>query len=287
MSLQINLGSSRVFWGAVAGIGALIVLLLVLWVIPANSAATTAAGDWAAQLKDLETLKLDAAKIPSSKTLEERRKYRAEFVEPQTEYVRSFFANSTQLMEAPLAGQGPVSPGDFKNAYLLQIEAQRNEMAKTRMFSDPAKAYKSYTWVTTTALPNPSEYRAVLRDYWARYYLYRAFMGKSGGPAVAQVARLEVRDTVSIEHASDFEGVPFLATVTVDPKSVTRLVNTFLAASPTITDRPVFQLTGFKLTPAADATGQLCALQLEGYILLLKKVEKPAAAGKSGGAEKK
>ncbi len=290
MSLRINLSSSRVFWGAIAGVTALILLLLTLWVIPAQSASTEAATEWQTQLKDLETLKLDAAKIPSSKTVNERQDFRTSFVDAQTEYVRSFFANSTQLMEASLAGQGAVSPGDFKNAYLLQIEAQRNEMIKTRVVPDPAKAYKSYAWVTTAALPNPAEYKSVLRDYWSRYYLYRAFMGKSGGPAVTQVARLEVRDTVPIDRAPDFEGVPFLVTVTVDPRAVTRLVSNLLSASPTITDRPVFQLTSFKLTPTGDASNQICALQLEGYILLLKKVEKaekPDAAAPSGGAQPK
>lgn len=290
MSLPINLSSGRAFWGAIAGGGALILLLVVFWVIPAQNSANEASTEWDNQLKDLDLLKLDAAKIPSSKTLNERREYRSSFVEAQTEYVRSFFANSTQLLEAPLAGQGPVSPGDFKNAYLLQIEAQRSEMSKTRMVPDPGKAYKSYSWVTSSLLPNPTEYKGVLRDYWARYYLYRAFMGKSGGPPVVQVARLEVRDAVPIDHAPDFEGIPFAATVTVDPRVVTRLINSFLSASPTITDRPVFQLTSFKLSPAGDASTQLCALQLEGCILLLKKtekVEKPAAAAKNGGEQAK
>ncbi len=290
MNPKINFGSSRVFWGTMAGVGLMILLLLAFWVIPAHSAAAEAAAAWQTQLRDLETLQMEAAKIPSNRTLTERREYRA-FVEKQAEWVRSFFADRTKLMEAELAGQGTVTPADFKNAYILQLEAQRNELTRGLKVPDPAKAYRIYPWVTNSSLPDASEYKAVLRDYWTRYYLYRAFMGKSGGPPVAQVARLEVRGTVPIEHAPDFEGVPFLATVTVDPKSVTRLVNTLLAASPTITDRPVFQLTGFKRTPAADATSQLCALQLEGYVLLLKKIEKvekpAAAAAKSGGAEKK
>lgn len=287
MNFRINFASSRVFWGVIAGAALLIILLLALWVFPAIGSAGTAAGDWNVQLKELETLQADASKIPSAATLSDRQNYRSEFVAKQLEQVRSFFADRTKLVEASIAGQGPVAPGDFKNAYILQVDVQSRDLARSKIVQDTAKAYKIYPWSTSqTAMPDPGDYTAILRDYWTRYHLYRIFMGKSGAPAVAQVNKLDVKEAIPIEHAPDFEGIPFQTILTLDPRAVASLVNALLAASPTVTDRPIFQLTNLKLAPGADANSRLCTLTLDGYLVLLKSNEKPAPA-KTGGAKGK
>ena len=266
--MKIRLSEEHRFWGGMA-IGALVVLLmLVLWVIPARKGAARADDDWARQTQLVRLLQSESARdnLPSSPTLADRARYRT-WLDEQADLVEEYFGERSALLDAPITGESDVAPADFKDAYVRVVARQREWLASNKdgmLVPDTRGAFRVYAWETGSGLPDPNEFQTVLRHYWARYYLYRLFDD-------ADVAALHKVETGRLRQLSpEFDGMQFRADLSLPPEKVRTLVEKLLTVSPSVTSRPVFDLQEVTVSakPQVADARPLCGVVIAGHVLL-------------------
>jgi len=269
----------RRYWLTLGAEALVLLILLFVWVIPAHSKAVQAQKDWDDQVKELEALQkaVKVKKIPSVAALESLRDYR-EWLKGQDQVIKDFFADRSSVLEAPITGQGETTAVDFKESYVEAVKTQGKWLQDRLGFSDPTKAFATYSWTEGVGAPKPEEYVAVLRGYWTRVILYDVFLDPA--VRVSSVKKLDVGDAVSL--TPEFDALPVRMDVTLSPENVARLLETLLAVSPATSERPVINLTRMSLSPGPMDTQPLCSLQLDLDILLLRSglPEKKAEAPK-------
>ena len=267
--MRVALSGEHKFWLGIGAVALLVFGLIFLWVIPTCRGAADAERNWAQAVALLNALKQDAANIPSLDTLKESGQYR-EWMQGQASLVEAFFADRTALLGARLTGEGDVTPGDFKEAYIQAVNSQREYLesnAGRMRVANPARAFRAHRWVGSDKLPDPGNYPDILRDYWARYYLYRLFLDAR----VRVVKKLDIGAVSSLP--SEFDGLQFRAELSVQPARLAGLVEKMLTVSPEITSRPVFDLADIKITaePSEDGSALYCSVLINGYILLQRQ----------------
>ena len=257
--------------------GIVLLLLLILWVIPARMGAVQAEEEWELQVQELRGLRLSAKEIPSMSSLKSVTEYRR-WLDDQAKLVEAFFADRAAVLEAPVAGEGAVTPVDFKENYLRATLTQRRwlDLNKDRMsLADISRAFPTYDWTRGEGFAKPSEYLDIMRDYWARVILYRTFMGSE----VKLVKRLELGKVVSL--TPEFEAIPVQMDVTLPADKVTVLMDTLLTVSPSGSIKPIVNLERMSLRPELVGQRVLCGLSLDGYMLLLRRAPPAAKVEKS------
>ena len=266
---MIQLGGERTFWIGMGAAGAVVLVLLVAWAIPAYSRACDAEQAWQDQMGELEKLERVFSKIPSESSVEKRQQYR-KWLDEQADLVKTFFYDRSAILVAPLAGEGEVSASQFKESYneaLLNQKAWLIRNRKRMKVESGERAYPTYDWVRGSALPDPKRFESVLRLYWTHYYLYRIFIESN----VRVVQGLKVGRPVYL--TDEFRGLPFHATLLLYPEDAKTLLKKSLTVSPDVSGRPVIQLRRFLIQPesSADPANTLSKVRLEGYVLLFRK----------------
>ena len=267
--MRILLSSDQKFWLGIGAVVLIVLGLLFLWALPTHRASGEAKAEWSQAVMVLNALKHDHGNIPSLEALGKSGEYR-EWVEKQANLVETFFADRTALLAAPLTGEGEVSRGDFKEAYhqavARQIEYLQNN-ARRMTVPDPNHAFRMYPWLRTADLPDPKGYDAILREYWARYYLYRLFLDTR----VRVVKKLDIGSVVHLP--GEFDGLQFRASLSVMPDRMSQLFEKTLAVSADIASMPVFDLSDISVTaePSAAGATPLCSVLINGHILLQRK----------------
>ena len=279
--MKVHLSEEHRFWLGISGGALVILLMLVVWVIPARKGAARADDEWARQMQLVRFLQSESARdnLPSVPTLADRGRYRT-WLDEQADLVEEYFGERSALLDAPITGESDVTPADFKDAYIRVVARQREWLASNKdamLVPNTRGAFRVYAWETGSGLPDPAEFRAVLRNYWARYYLYRLFDD-------ADVAVLHKVETAQLRQLSpEFDGMQFRADLSLPPEKVRTLVEKLLTVSPSVTSRPVFDLQQLTVsaTPQAANARPLCGVVMAGHILLRR--QEPTAAREAPG----
>jgi hypothetical protein len=259
---------TRGYWLGIGVAAFVLLVLLLVWVLPMRAGAARAEEEWNRQMVQFRALQIAVKDIPSTQSLADLKKYR-EWLDNQAKLVESFFADRAAVLESPLTGEGEATPAAFKEEYLAVVATQRRSLDKnkdTMAFSDLQGAFPQYDWATGASVgyPKPEEYVSILRGYWTRKYMYRAF----SDCGVKVVKSLHVGKAVSL--TPEFEALPIQIDVAVPPEKITTLVDSLLTVSPAMSGKPVIV---FERMAAQVETGsnRLCNLQLDGHILLFKR----------------
>jgi len=268
---MVNLSGERRFWAVVAGATIVVLAVLVVWALPAWSGARGAEQAWREQVNQLDLLKRGAAKIPSEKALQDRRAY-LEWLEGQAREVEDFFYDHSRILNDPLPGEErDISPSEFKEAYIGAIRDARAILSRKRRvmkLADEKLAYPTYDWQEGASLPKVEDFEAILRKYWAHYYMYRMFLGGK----VREVRELRISDAVTLR--SDLRGMHVRANVALYPDDSRDLIRRLIEVSSGRgrTSKPIVQLQSFRILPDAGGTEDpLVEVQFEGYVLLFPK----------------
>lgn len=267
MSFRLN--TKRGFWLLIGGGAVCLLILLFAWVLPARRAADQAQEKWQREATLFQALKQRAPNIPSVESLKDLQTYRA-WMDDQAKLAERFFADRAGVLDSSLAGEGEVTPLAFKDAYAQEVFKQRRRlMQKRSVMAVPNidQAFSSYPWMTKADLyPSPADYLSILRDYWARDYLYSTFL-EAG---VTAVRELSVGRMAPLE--ADFDGrMPVRMSLLLPPEKVTTVIESLLLVSPRVPRKPILTLDSLALQPDPASGNKWVALQLEGNILFLRR----------------
>jgi len=269
--VTLRLGREKLFW-IVLGISAMAVLaLLAVWVLPAHSRCVAAEEAWREQQRELENVRRLSARIPSSVAVKERIRYR-EWLAAQAERARSFFRDRTVMLTAPITAEREPTPAQFKDAYAQAVINQlgRLDRYRARMSVELGReALPRPPWLDGPGLPDPEEFDDVLRTYWAYVLMYRGFLETD----VKVVRKLKIGAPVYLTE--ELDGMPFQADLVMYPESLGTFLRTMLAVSRSAAGMPVVYLTRVQIAPDDKPTQRgadpLCAVHVEGHILLLRE----------------
>ena len=268
---MVELSGEQKFWAVVGGVTVVVLAVLVLWALPAWSAARGAEQAWRAQVDKLDLLRHEAAKIPSEKALQDRRGY-MEWLDGQVREAENFFYDRSRILSDALPGEEKeISPSEFKEAYIGAIrDAQAVLSRKRRLMKllDEKQAYPMYDWQEGASLPKPEDFEKILQKYWAHYYMYSMFLGAK----VREVREIRISEAVTLQ--GELKGMHVRANVALYPDDSRDLIRRLLEVSSGTGRRskPIVQLQSFRILPdAGDAEDPLVNVQFEGYMLLFPK----------------
>jgi len=267
--VRIRLSESHRFWLPVGLALIVLVVMLFGWVLPTRRSAAQAEREWALQVTLLNHLQseTDNLNVPSDATVKDRAAYR-NWLDEQANLVDQYFAERAALLDGSITGEGEPTPERFKDAYIRVTKHQCAWLAgiKPRMEVPSIEgAFREYKWQKGTQFPRRDEFRAVLRDYWSRYYLYHSFL-EAG---VRKLHRMEIGKVRKI--SAQFDGIQFRASVSLPPRKIKDFVKKLLVVSSSVTSKPIFGLE--RLTVRADPERSRARLELAGYLLLQRKGE--------------
>jgi len=268
---MMRLDKERLFWVAMA-IGLAAELALVsAWVAPARSRLLAAEEAWNEQVRELDNIRRIAAQIPSANAISERTEYR-KWLADQAERVRGFFRDRTVTLTAPITAERNPTPAQFKDAYAEAVINQLGWLGRyqQRMRVETGKdALPRYPWLDGPGLPDPKDFDAILRAYWAHVHMYRGFLDAD----VRVVRSLKIGAPIYVNE--DFDGMPLKADLAMYPESLGPFLRTLLTVSHSAAGMPAVYLTRVQVrpdgNPAQAGSDPLCSVGIEGYILLLRE----------------